>query len=146
MGSPLADIPAALGREGARQLPDPRGSRRAPEGDTTGGGGVLGSGWRAQPASGEARARVALPLAIGAGPGMLHPSDGVGEWLDVLQRPVSAVFPANKIFTHCGKCGIGIERFKGYKHYPVGDRKTYCWKCHLAKGLPLRDDDLGAAE
>jgi hypothetical protein len=65
----------------------------------------------------------------------------VGEWLNILQRPVSAVFPANRIFTHCGKCGVGIERFKGYKHYPVGDRKTYCWRCHVAKGLPLRDDD-----
>ena len=64
---------------------------------------------------------------------------GVGDALNTLQRPVRDVFPANKIFTKCGCCGKGIERFKGYKHYWVGDRKTYCWNCHQAMGLPLRE-------
>jgi hypothetical protein len=68
--------------------------------------------------------------------------DGLRDALNVLQKPVSEVFPENRIFTHCKKCGAGIERFKGYKHYWVGDRGTYCRDCHLAMGLPLRDDDV----
>lgn len=115
IGGPLAEIPTS--------------SRR----------GCPEQGERAPAERGEARARAALPLAIGAEGDIFDLSGGVGEALDKLQRPVSEVFPANKIFTRCGRCGKGIERFKGYKHYPVGDRKTYCWQCHQAMGLPLRE-------
>ena len=66
-------------------------------------------------------------------------ADGIRVALDIVQRPVSDVFPPNRIFTKCGKCGDGIPRFKGYKHYWIGDRATYCWKCHQAMGLPLRE-------
>ena len=78
-------------------------------------------------------------IDMGSATGNLRQSGGVGEALDALQRPVADVFPPNKIFTQCGKCGKGIERFKGYKHIRVGDKKTYCWQCHQAMGLPLRE-------
>ena len=113
MGSPLADVPRAF---------------------------EAGVPFRAPAEAGEARARAALPIAVGAGPGMLPPEDGVGKWIKAVDRRVTDVFPANRIFTQCGGCGEGISRFKGYKHYWVGDRKTYCAKCHRAMGLPLRDE------
>ena len=89
--------------------------------------------------SGEGKSTASLALDMGSATGNLRQSGGVGDALDVLQRPVVNVFPPNKIFARCGKCGKGIERFKGYKHIRVGDKKTYCWQCHQAMGLPLRE-------
>ena len=112
------------------------------------GGGVAGQPRLEQPS----RERNPLPVAgeplllgtshsVSPVSGMSSQSaDGIRDALDIVQRPVSDVFPPNRIFTKCGKCHNGIPRFKGYKHYWVGDRATYCWKCHQAMGLPLREE------
>jgi hypothetical protein len=65
-------------------------------------------------------------------------SDGLNDALAILDRSVGEVFPANRMFMRCSKCGAGISRFKGYRHIRTGDPRTFCETCHRALGLPVR--------
>lgn len=87
-------------------------------------------------------------------PGKAAGEEGVGRWrsdlasdafenlvpvLRSIGRDPAALFPPNKITARCSGCGEVIRRFEGYRHNKIGDRRIYCRKCQLARGLPVRE-------
>lgn len=68
--------------------------------------------------------------------------DLVDEQIRRNKKIPADVYPANKITVRCHDCKEPVGAGEGYKHYKVGTRGTFCRRCHLQKGLPLRDDDI----
>lgn len=68
--------------------------------------------------------------------------DLVDEQIRRNNKTPADVYPANKITVRCHVCRKPVGAGEGYKHYKVGTRGTFCRRCHLQKGLPLRDDDI----
>lgn len=64
----------------------------------------------------------------------------IREALRQVDKTPADIFPANKITTRCSGCRELIPAGLGYMHYPIGDRKTFCKSCHVAKGLPIRQE------
>ncbi len=71
-------------------------------------------------------------LALGSSGDSLRRSDGLSDVLAILGRSADEIFPSNRVFMKCSKCGGGIPRFEGYRHIRIGDKKTFCLACQEA--------------